>query len=98
MLISGKFNLFELMGYAFSHFHLYYFYYTVLYKTIALTCKIYTLHRPVEGSPAGRKEFAFTSLPDDNGGKKLFLLISAEHLAKRAFILIHCWKTALECA
>lgn len=73
-----------------------YIYSVTLGNKAALTCLLYTLRSPVEGSAAGRKrQSGFTSGPDDNGGKKLFLLISRKRLAKRAHMLTH-WKPALE--
>lgn len=63
---------------------------------MSLTCWLYTLNSPVEGSPASRKrQFGFTSLPNDNGGKKQFLLISSKPLSVRADMWTH-WKTALK--
>lgn len=90
---SGKFSLFNVWD---MPVLIYIYTYTVLWNKISQSCWFCTLHDPVEGSPAGRKkQFGFTSLPDDNGGKKLFLLISSKHLAKTTYILTH-WKTVLK--
>lgn len=71
-------------------------YCVTLWNKMSLTCWLYTLNSPVEGSPASRKrQFGFTSLPNDNGGKKLFPIICSKHLSLRAYMLTH-WKTTLK--
>lgn len=51
---------------------------TVLWKKMSLTCWLYTLHSPVEGSRDGRNRQIWFHICNDNGGENCFWQTSSQ--------------------